>query len=113
MPTVHAMLCAGYLRDRAEDVPLPSGAVDADGWDEWENEYRIIRTAERHVDGFDGHRVFGSAVQYPDGYVDDGSRDPNDPPMIWIDDTQLTVNQAQEVATMILAAADEVAGWIR
>ncbi len=91
------------------DVPLPAGAIDT-GWEAGTNEYRVIRTTERHA----GRNcvVFGSAVQFADGFIDDGKRDPKDPPTVRVVAADgMTVAQAREVAALILAIADELDGW--
>jgi hypothetical protein len=98
------------------DVRLhPGASAPPDSWADWNNEFRVIHTDGRRVSGC-GCMVYGSALQFPDGHVDDGTLDPNDPPGICIDfdsSTNLTTDQARELAALIVSTADELDGWTR
>ncbi|GJO23618.1 hypothetical protein NJB1507_23940 [Mycobacterium marinum] len=83
------------------DVPLPPGAIaDADGWEAWDNRFRVIFTPDETVPGTDIH-VYGRAQQFPDGHVDDGTLDPEHPPQVAIDECWLSIDQARAAAAMI------------
>jgi hypothetical protein len=103
--------------DHLADVPIPPGA-SADiisGWEDWGNEFRIVYTPERRVSGHD-YVVQGSALQFPDGHVDDGTLDKDHPPGIWLQSssaTDLTICQARELAALISSTADDLDTWSR
>ncbi|WP_204801908.1 hypothetical protein [Mycobacterium riyadhense] len=98
---------------RLPDVPLPPGAfVDpGDAWEQWDYEFRVVRTAERHVSGH-ASLVSGSALQFPDGHIDDGTT--YEAPVVWIEhyNTGLTIAQAREFAALLVSTADELDGWV-
>jgi hypothetical protein len=97
-----------------QPVPLPPGTNSRDGWqdDEQLGTYRIISGKDRWPAGREV--VIGtSAVQLADGSVDDGRVE--DGPTVWLGapgDHQLTPDAAREVGEALIAAADEIAGWI-
>lgn len=89
------------------DVPLPPDAIaDADGWEAWDNRFRVIFTPAETVAGTD-IRVYGRARQLPDGMVD-----PDHPPQVAIDECWLSIDQARAAAALILAAADTLERWV-
>ncbi|RFZ05441.1 hypothetical protein MML61_10240 [Mycobacterium marinum] len=93
------------------DLPLPPGAIaDADGWEAWDNRFRVIFTPDETVPGTDID-VYGRAQQFPDGHVDDGTLDPEHPPQVAIDECWLSIDQARAAAAMILATADTLEQW--
>ncbi len=95
-------------------VALPYGAItDPDAWELWSNKFRVIRTAYRTVAG-QSCTVHGSALQFPDGRVDDGTSTKAGPPGVWVElnaEVALTTTQARELAAVILYTADEIDGW--
>lgn len=94
------------------DLPLPPDAIaDADGWEAWDNQFRVIFTPDQTIPDTD-IRVYGRAQQFPDGHVDDGTLDPEHPPQVVIDECWLSIDQARAVAAMILAAADMLERWV-
>jgi hypothetical protein len=53
-------------------------------------------------------------VQLGDGSIDDGSK--IEYPKVWIElgeDNSLTANDARQLARALMAAADEVDGWVQ
>lgn len=96
------------------DVPLPDGTNSLDGWqdDELLGTFRIISGKDRWPAGREV--VIGtSAVQLADGSVDDGRVE--DRPKVWLGangDHQLTPDAAREIGEALIAAADEIAGWV-
>lgn len=94
---------------RAVHLP-PDAIADADGWQAWDNRFRVIFTPDEAVPGTD-IRVYGRARQFPDGRVDDGTLDPEHPPQVAIEDCWLSIDQARAAAAMILAAADTLERW--
>jgi hypothetical protein len=56
-------------------------------------------------------RLFrGTAVQYADGRIDDGSV--HEPPSVYLGDDALSSSQARALAAALIATADEVDGWV-
>jgi hypothetical protein len=119
--TRHAILRDDDARDEAElrgvehraapDVPVPPGAEA----DEWQNDAvpnRVLWGEWRGIDGVDPDRisVAPSAIQLSDGRIDDGSV--YEPPHVHLLDDCLTPKQARELAARLIAAADEVDGWL-
>jgi hypothetical protein len=66
-------------------------------WGEW-----------RRIDGVDTNRVSvaPSAIQLPDGRIDDGSL--YERPHVHLRDDCLTLKQARELAAVLIEAADEL-----
>ncbi|AFM16999.1 hypothetical protein Mycch_2216 [Mycolicibacterium chubuense NBB4] len=96
-----------------DSVALPPGAYTQDTWQAAEPQpYRIILGGDRTIAG---HRavVSPSAVQWADGSVDDGR---TEAPHVYAfnleESNPLTTDQARELAAALLAAADEVDGWV-
>jgi hypothetical protein len=104
----------GTMTTTAQPVPLPPGTSSLDGWqdDEQLGTYRIISGTDRWPAGREV--VIGtSAVQLADGSVDDGRVE--DGPTVWLGasgDQQLTPAAAREIGEALIAAADEIGGWI-
>ncbi len=65
----------------------------------------------RGIDGFHIDRVSvqPTAVQFPDGRIDDGSV--REPPHVYLGDDGLTSAQARQLAALLISAADEVDRW--
>jgi hypothetical protein len=95
------------------DAPLPPGASGSSTWEDWDNKFRVIHTEARCANAHDC-MVYGSALQFPDGHVDDGTL--ADPPGICVDfdaNSPLTTDQARELAALIVSTADELDGWAK
>jgi hypothetical protein len=95
-----------------QPVPLPAGAVKADDWDGDEQPHRIVRGAERDIDGRVVIRT--SAAQWADGRIDTG---PIGPPYVHVDTPGanggvLTSAQARQLARLLITAADEIEQWV-
>jgi hypothetical protein len=105
---------ANSCTEAPAEVPLPYGAItEPDAWELWSNKFRVIRTANRTVTG-GSCTVHGSALQFPDGRIDDGTSTRADPPGVWVElgaEVALTTTQARELAAVILHTADEIDGW--
>jgi len=91
-------------------IELPPGADSGDDFAFWDNQFRIVSTADRHVADI---VVYATAVQLPDGAI---SRDPDDAPKVWlgyggVDGAGLTSAQAREIAGNLLQLADIVDQW--
>ena len=96
-----------HTTDRCPDVPLPSGAHVSTGWEEWSSDgsARIISGTDRSIKDV---RIRTCALQ-----LRTGSISLSDPPAVTIDDGQeLSSAEARQVAALILAAADEIDGWV-
>jgi hypothetical protein len=92
------------------DLPAPDGA-EADVWqDDVPQPYRILFGELRNTDGVEYTTVRGTAVQYPDGRIDDGSV--HEPPSVYLGDDALTTAQARALAAVLIKTADEVDGWV-
>lgn len=114
-----------HAADNLEDaligeVPIPPG-VNADTWqDDGPMPYRTLMGANRKVPGWtpgDGHLdevlVGTTAVQFADGHLDDGTE--VEPPHVYVQmnsDHGLTSAEARGLAAVLLAAADEIDGWM-
>jgi hypothetical protein len=90
------------------DVPVPPGARP----DTWQNDHRVLLGEVRGIDGVDTDLVCVqvTAVQFFDGRIDDGSV--HEPPHVYLRDDALSAAQARELAALLIAAADEVDGWV-
>ena len=93
-------------------VQTPPATVCLDGWQENIDDlppYRVFSGRDRRIGAINGI-VGTSAVQYPDGTID---QTPEDSPRIWAEygAASMTSAQAREFAEAIIAAADEVDGW--
>jgi hypothetical protein len=92
------------------DVPIPAG-VHADDWqDDAPTPYRILFGELRNTDGVEYTTVQATAVQYPDGRIDDGSV--HEPPSVYLGDDALTTAQARALAAALIKTADEVDRWL-
>jgi hypothetical protein len=101
------------------DLPVPAGAYVLSDWDEADNEYRIISTAPKEVEGTDVG-VSVDAPQLRDGSlisrprlnpivrVDSRSTNPN---FKWDQCLELSIAGARQVARALLEAADQLDGW--
>ena len=98
-----------------DSPPLPPGAVCSDGWqgpDDLGQPWRIISGTDRRIDGVEG--IIGtSAVQLADGSVLNHQH-PIDAPVVYVGlgGEAFPVGRARELARAILAAADEIDGWV-
>ncbi|MDT5057714.1 MAG: hypothetical protein QOF66_6080 [Mycobacterium sp.] len=92
------------------DVPIPAGARADDWQDDAPQPYRILFGELRNTDGVEYTTVRGTAVQYADGRIDDGSV--HEPPSVYLGDDALSSSQARELAAALIATADEVDGWV-
>jgi hypothetical protein len=94
-------------------VPVPAGAR-ADEWqDDSPQPYRVLFGALRAIDGIHVDRVSvqGTAIQFPDGRVDDGGQ--HEPPHVYLGDEALSIAQARALAATLNAAADEADRWAK
>lgn len=97
-------------------VPLPPGAVvtEGSGWADWNNECRIVRTAQHDIT----KNVFveAVAVQLPDGTFEHDDGDGGEAPSVTVQcdySINLSVEQARALAGAITEAADSVEAWMR
>jgi hypothetical protein len=91
------------------DVPVPPG-VRPDSWqDDAPQPYRVLFGELRNTDGVEYTTVQGTAVQYPDGRIDDGSV--YEAPSVYLGDDALTTAQARALAATLIETADEVDRW--
>jgi hypothetical protein len=93
------------------DVPVPSDARPDTWQDDSPQPYRVVFGELRAIDGIHVDRVSvqGTAIQFPDGRVDDGSQ--HEPPQVYLGDEALSVAQARALAAALVEAADEADGW--
>jgi hypothetical protein len=92
------------------DVPVPHGAHP----DTWQHDsHRVLLGDVRGIDGVDTDLVCVqvTAVQFPDGRIDDGSV--HEPPHVYLRDDALSPTQARELAALLIQAADELDGWVK
>jgi hypothetical protein len=91
------------------DVPLPAGTVDIRGWEDTADAaWRVVRGAVRSVEGCKVS-VSACAVQNSDGSIDRGDDAPR--VSVWNpEDAGLSADQARELASQLVAAADELDG---
>ncbi|MGV7695825.1 hypothetical protein PJM27_08940 [Mycobacterium kansasii] len=93
-------------------IPLPTGAVCADLWQD--TDHRPWRRITGEVRGVTGGNTnvscWAEAVQYADGSLDQSAIDR---PSVQVEANQeaLSARQARELADALLAAADELDGW--
>ncbi|OBK77866.1 hypothetical protein A5651_03595 [Mycobacterium sp. 1274761.0] len=71
--------------------------------------YRVEFGDVRNTQGVEHTTVQGTAVQFSDGSIDDGSI--HEPPHIYLGDEALTSVQARELAAVLVQTADEVDRW--
>jgi hypothetical protein len=94
------------------DVPIPAGV---DGTDDWQADspqpYRVLFGELRAIEGIHGDRVSvqATAVQFPDGRVDDGGV--HEPPHVYLGDDALSSVQARALAALLVQVADEADRW--
>ena len=93
------------------DVTPPPGAVSATAWQlDMRQPYRVVFGSDHTVTDHTVE-VYTTAIQFPDGSLDDGSE--VEPPQVWIyraDDNPSSSDQARELARAIMAAAEELDG---
>jgi|KBSSwiStaDraftv2_1062776.scaffolds.fasta_scaffold03943_1 hypothetical protein len=94
-------------------VPLPPGASFGDDWAGGDEPYRVIFGVDRTITDT-AVCVYSAVVQLADGSIDQGTVAG---PSVNIsnnrtDGPQLNVDQARELAQALLAAADEIDGWV-
>ena len=98
--------------DELANVPLPPGA-EADTWQDDQQPYRVIYRVSRGLTDRDDVVVSTTAIQLPDGRIDDGTY--LEPPHVRVDsnsDRGLTSAQARALAAAILdECADEIDRW--
>ncbi|ORA99832.1 hypothetical protein BST30_23690 [Mycobacterium mantenii] len=96
-------------------VPLPDGATsDADDWAFWDNECRCFRGPERVVLNGAAEviaEVRTVGVQLGDGRVDNGEDAPTID--VCLRGSELSPDEAQDLALALLNAAAEARGWVR
>ncbi|MFN8070835.1 MAG: hypothetical protein U0R66_03345 [Mycobacterium sp.] len=80
--------------------------------DTWQPEtYRIVYGPRRHIPGRENVNVAVTGVQFTDGTIDDGTV--LEPPMVYPDHPDgMTAAQARGLAALLMAAADEIEGWV-
>jgi hypothetical protein len=88
------------------EVPVPHGARPDTWQDDSPQPYRVLFGALR---GIDRVSVQATAIQFPDGRLDDGSQ--HEPPQIYLGDDGLSIAQARDLAATLNKAADEIDGW--
>lgn len=91
------------------EVPLPPGAETGDPWSNWDDELRVISTADHNIPGTDA-LIYASAIQFRDGTIDDGSFD--EAPQVWFFDTGFTAETARQLARVVSQLADIVDRWV-
>jgi hypothetical protein len=93
------------------DVPVPHGARPDTWQDDSPQPYRVLFGELRAIDGIHVDRVSvqATAIQLPDGRVDDGSQ--HEPPQVYLGDEALSIAQARELAATLNRAADEADRW--
>jgi hypothetical protein len=95
------------------NVPLPTAASGADDWQlDDAQPYRVIFGTRPSIDGRPDVILFPTAVQLPDGSIDNGSR--IEPPVVYIDvttDRGLTAAQARALGAALGDAAALLDRW--
>ena len=95
------------------NVPLPTAASGADDWQHGDSQpHRVIFGTSPHIDGRPDVILFPTAVQLPDGSIDNGSR--IEPPVVYIDVTTergLTAAQARALGAALGDAAALLDRW--
>ena len=105
------------------DVPLPAGAYVLCDWDECDNEYRILMTEPKEVEGTNT-RVSIDAGQSPDGSFNEPASPPrvvidrrwgldsgDSPGSEWCDCLALSAEGACQLARALLRAASQLEEW--
>src|SRR5258708_31448794 len=79
-------------------VPAPSGARPDTWQDDFTQPYRVLFGALRAIDAIHVDRVSvqATAIQFPDGRVDDGGQ--HEPPQVYLGDEALSIAQARALA---------------
>ena len=95
----------------APNVPLPPGAdASPAAWWDYNYEYRVIYTPDLETAA---SRVYGSAVQRPDGSV----VGLEDPPRVYLADKApdggMSLEEARSFAQQILTTVEMIEGWQR
>lgn len=101
-------------------VPVPDSATTSDWFDLDDRPWRFIRGKERIVtEGADNQwhsgevSVQAEGAQYGNGLLDDDDTDPPGVLVHILTDDRLTPDQARRLAAQLVAAADEVDGWMK
>jgi len=94
-------------------IELPAGAVAGDDFAFWDNEFRIVSTADHRISDIDVV-AYATAVQLPDGTIATDAR--LEAPKVWlgpggVDGTGLTSAQARELADTLVQLADLADHW--
>jgi hypothetical protein len=112
--------------NRYPDVPLPPGAKPSEWWDveDGEQTFRCVEGTPRLI-GASRTRVYTHCTQWEDGRVEDGATEPtfHSAPGVSLDliddhgdatDTGITFTsaEARDAAAALIAAADEIDGWV-
>ncbi|OFJ55189.1 hypothetical protein [Mycolicibacterium grossiae] len=96
----------------APNVPLPPGAeASPAAWWDYDYEYRVIYTPDLETAA---SRVYGSAVQRPDGSI----AGQEDPPRVYLSDEApdsvgMSLEEARTFARQILTTVEMIEGWQR
>jgi hypothetical protein len=108
------------------DVPLPPGAKPSEWWDVEDGEptFRCVEGTPRLI-GASRTRIYTHCTQWEDGRVEDGKTEPDfhGPPGVAFEllgeaghlaDTGITFTsaEARAAAAVLIAAADEIDGWV-
>jgi hypothetical protein len=97
--------------------PLPAGTHTLSDWKDWDYLYRLLWGDMRLVEATN-IGLSTTAAQLPDGSIDDGTV--AEEPAVIIDEFRdgkrwdcltVTVQGARNLATSLIAAADEIDGW--
>lgn len=108
--------CGGigtHTRGCRANVPLPPGADFACSW-QGAPVFRTVFGIDRTVTDSTA-RVYTAAIQLADGTLDDGAIEA---PGLYVcdgerDGLHLNSDQARELASVLLQAADEIDGWVQ
>jgi hypothetical protein len=93
--------------DPYPDVSPPPGAHVSTDWDQWsgDGQSRIICGTDRNIKGL---QIRTCALQLRSGAIS-----LTDPPAVTVDDSQeLSSFEVRELAVLLLAAANEIDGWV-
>jgi hypothetical protein len=110
----HTPHCPDAHPNRRVDIRVPAGVAHVDAWEPGDHQpYRLIYGATREI--ADGRvRVLTAAVQWADGGIDVEGRVgvPNVTAVFDSFNDLLNSAQARQLAAALLAAADEIDGWV-
>lgn len=89
-------------------VPLPAGAVSAEGWQP--EGLRVFEGEERHIG--ESIKVWTHGIQHIDGRIDEGAIEA---PLISVDgitwEDGISSANARRLADLLVMAADEIDRW--